>query len=117
MEISNELLKWIATGERGVSSETIVTMLAGVDLVQGRGCEPYDPSDFRRCLLLLEAVPELKPKMERMKFVSEYWKLLIENWDELVKMYNEEKHNGTTPRLYAKMSKLREDALDLSGCV
>lgn len=114
MEISEKLLKWIANGERGLSSETIVAKLAGIDLTQGRGSEPYDPSDFRRCLFLLEAVPELNPEMWRMKKVSEYWRLLIENWDELEKMYHEEKHNGTAPKLYAKMVKLREDALDLS---
>lgn len=114
MEISEKLLKWIANGERGLSSETIVAKLAGIDLTQGRGSEPYDPSDFRRCLLLLEAVSELNPEMWRMKKVSEYWRLLIENWDELEKMYHEEKHNGTAPKLYAKMVKLREDALDLS---
>jgi hypothetical protein len=110
MEISKELLKWIATGERGLSSETIVAKLTGVDLIQGRMSEPYDPSDFKRCLLLLEAVPELKPKMEKMKEVPNYWKLLIENWIELEILYNEEKASGIAPRLYAKMQQLRNDA-------
>lgn len=117
MEINDKVLKWIANGERGLSSETIVRELAGIDLTQGRGSEPYDPSDFRRCLLLLDAVPEFRGRLEEMKKVSEYWKLLIENWSELERLYHEEKNNGTAPKLYAKMAKLREDALDLSRYV
>lgn len=113
MEISENLLKWIATGERGASSEAIVAKLTGVKLDQGRLMEPYDTSDFRRCLLLFEAVPELKLRMVEMRGVSEYWRLLVDNWEELEKMYHEEKHNGTAPKLYAKMVKLREDANEM----
>ena len=109
-EISEDLLKWIASGDRGASSETIVTKLAGIDLAHGCSCEPHDPSDFRRCLLLLDAVPELKSKLDKMKEVSNYWRLLIENWNELEKMYHEEKSSGRAPKLYEKMKLLRREA-------
>lgn len=52
------LIQWIASGERGASSNTIVQHLTGLQTdVDGWLTHPADPDDLDRCLKLLEAVP------------------------------------------------------------
>lgn len=72
---------WLATGERGNSSETMFTHLTGVNANRGtKNSHPYDPDDLRRCLLLLDQVPELKAEFPRMASVSPAWRRLVECW-------------------------------------
>jgi len=54
--------RWLKIGERGISSNTMFTHLTGHNVMGGahKG-HPYDTADFRRCRLLLEQVPSLKP--------------------------------------------------------
>ena len=79
------LIAWIRSGERGLSSEAIVDHLARHPLASARGriSHPYDPADLRRCVLLLDAVPTLRPLMPRMADVSPEWAALVARWDEL----------------------------------
>lgn len=80
--LSEKAIVWLATGERGTSSETIFSHLTGVDALRGdRKDHPYDPADLRRCRLLLEQVPELVPLFPKMATVSEHWANLVEKWD------------------------------------
>jgi hypothetical protein len=44
---------------------------------------PYDPDDFSRCWKLLEAVPEWKTELHKLKPLSEAWSNLVDNWDKL----------------------------------
>jgi len=83
--LSEAAKTWLAEGERGVSSETIFSEMTGIPVV-GRhgGHPPCDPSDFRRCHLLLEAVPEFKARLAEMAGVSQVWARLVEKWDEIV---------------------------------
>ena len=48
---------------------------------------PYDPDDFSRCYKLLEAVPEWKSKLHKLKPLSNQWRKLVDNWDKLTEMY------------------------------
>lgn len=107
---------WLQFGERGLSSQAIVTQLTGVHL-SGRywtGWEyPYDPSDFRRCELLLRRVPQARVHLAVMK-ADPIWARLVDVWDELVVLAEEEtpgcfdrRVRGAAPRLYARMQELR----------
>ncbi|AGY47179.1 hypothetical protein CN1A_70 [Clavibacter phage CN1A] len=91
---------WLATGERGISSEAIVTQLSGVPIGRdyGFGTQPHDPSDFRRCELLLRMVPEARPHLERMRLVSPEWNALVEHWDTIVKLAEAENPTAFTRR-------------------
>ena len=51
---------WLAVGERGLSSEAIALTALGLEPTGFRASWPHDPADLRRCLLLLEAVPETR---------------------------------------------------------
>jgi len=91
MNITHDMIEWLANGWRGVSSNTIFTTLTGMDaLGSWRGSHPLDPDDFRRCVILLEQCPALKAEFHRMAEVSEPWKKLVENYDRLVALMDEE---------------------------
>jgi hypothetical protein len=76
---------WADHGERGMSSEAIYNMLAEKK-ISNNITHPSDPDDFRRCYLLLKAVPEWRIKMDAMREVSPVWNNLVDNWDKLTEM-------------------------------
>lgn len=92
--ISDAAARWLAGGERGISSNFIFTRLTGVNAMGGwsteRDCHPHDPADFRRCRLLLEQVPELGPLFPKMAEVSPTWARLVERWDAICAVMDEE---------------------------
>ena len=63
---------WLAMGERGLSSEFIVLHLTGTPMNSRRwGVRyPLDPADFRRCQLLLKAVPLAELSFSSMRTAS-----------------------------------------------
>jgi hypothetical protein len=80
--LSEAACKWLAGGERGISSNTIFTHLTGFDALQGwSGDVPHDPADVRRCRLLLERCPEFVPLFPKMAEKSKKWAALVRDWD------------------------------------
>lgn len=99
---------WLEHGERGNSSETMFSRFTGVDLTDDPS-HPYDGDDFRRCRLLLEAVPEFQAKLSMMKVVSTQWHSLVDSWQELCDLMDGEAPNwrqseGHSRQLNAKMA-------------
>lgn len=92
MHISEDLLNWLAKGERGLSSESIVQHLTGFPALGAHWgmSTPMDASDLRRCILLLEQVPELAPRIGEMAAVSGQWAEIVEVWHELLDAMNED---------------------------
>ena len=103
---------WLAAGERGLSSEAIVQRLTGIKVNTGRheGAvePPHDPSDFRRCVELLKAVPLARTYLPLMADVSPQWARIVDAWDELENLLSEEEHrtDGKAPRLYRRLKQL-----------
>lgn len=105
--------EWLGAGERGISSNTMFTVLTGVDAMSGywRQDHPYDPSDFRRCRLLLEAVPALAPLLPNMRNASPQWAALVDAWEDICRAMNEEApnwrgaHGWNCPRTYELIKK------------
>lgn len=90
--------RWLAVGERGVSSNTIFTVLTGVNALEDwSACYPHDPADVRRCRLLLEQVPELQTKFPTMAAVSQEWKALVENWATICTVFDREAPDWRDP--------------------
>jgi hypothetical protein len=97
-------VQWLATGERGLSSEALFTRLSGLNAVRGdsdKAAYPRDPSDLRRCRLMLEAVPELDWNLPHARDLSPVWARLIDGWDELELTMDEETPNWRDPKRYA----------------
>lgn len=111
------LTLWLASGERGTSSETIVQTLTGIPALgrdTDRGSPPLDPADLRRCRLLLEAVPSLVPLLPKMAAASKDWAGLIAHWAEICALMDEEVPDWRDPRCrgmarktYERMKSLR----------
>lgn len=88
---------WLANGQRGISSNTMFTVMTGVDaLGDSSPSHPHDPDDLDRCLLLLHAVPELRAKLPLMAKASPAWAALVEVWDQLESLHIAEVGLGWT---------------------
>lgn len=113
-DLSDAAVKWLGSGERGISSNTMFTVLTGVDALGSWGkSHPHDPADLRRCRLLLEACPELVPEMHRLVDVSPEWARLVWSWDELCSLMDSEAPNwrkpnrgGSAPKTYDAMKSI-----------
>ena len=113
MTASEALILWLANGERGVSSNTIVTHLTGIYTLgpYQRRSHPYDPDDLRRCRLLLEAVPELEANFANMATCSGVWGKLVLHWQELCDLMDREaprwrEREGSAVAVFRRMEKL-----------
>ena len=72
----------MASGERGLSSEAIAITTLGAYATGRTAAWPLDPSDLRRCLLLLEAVPEAREQgVGVLAKRSPQWAALADRWD------------------------------------
>lgn len=111
-EISQAAAKWLVVGERGVSSNTIMSVLSGLLIQTMYHNHPHDPDDFKRCEKLLREVPELREQLPLMADVSLVWARLVERWDEIVTSLEKEipgifdGHYGSAPITYQLMRKI-----------
>lgn len=93
---------WCKYGEHGTSSKTIWCVmtegntgdfkfdyeyLKRVMIPPPQYGHPSDPDDFRRCYLLLKAIPEWRKELDKMKRISPVWNKLVENWGYLTNYY------------------------------
>lgn len=87
--IEEKAMWWIANGHIGNSSKTM--WLCFMNQKDNRINHPYDPDDFSRCYKLLEAVPEWKEKsnLKKLRKLSPAWDNLVENWDKLTEMFEQ----------------------------
>lgn len=114
--MTSNLMLWLANGKRGISSETIFTMLTGINALGDHShSHPYDPDDLKRCRLLLEQCPQLQNIFYEMEKVSKEWAFLVANWDELCKTMDEEAPDwrngkGSAPKTYGMMKNLLRKA-------
>lgn len=105
--LSEAAQRWLGSGERGVSSNTIFTRLTGVAAMgYSPPDHPYDPDDFRRCRLLLEQCPELAERLPEMAKASKAWAGLVDVWDAICLTMDAEtpewrtEKRGSAPRTY-----------------
>lgn len=106
--LSMAATSWLANGRRGTSSNTMFSVLTGVDALSGsEGSYPHDPDDLDRCLALLHDVPELRPRLPLMAKASPAWAALVANWDQIEALHLDEVGlNWTKARSAPKTYKL-----------
>lgn len=83
---------WYTKCERGTSSENIFFRMTGRKTEDV--AHPHDLSDFRRCYLLLKVIPEYRTRISEMKDVSPIWSALVDNWDKLTELFEEQVKTG-----------------------
>lgn len=81
--VSHNIVEWLASGERGASSEAMLQAITGIPCAYDPHAYPLDSDDFRRCLVLLEKCPELKDGMDKVAAISPMWKLFVIHWQSL----------------------------------
>jgi hypothetical protein len=104
-------LEWLATGERGASSEAMFEYFTGVNpSSKPRSYErfdmpyPHDAADFRRCIGLLNAVPSFRDRLSEMVDVSWKWERLVENWNSLESMVDQDQFQKRLDAIYQSPS-------------
>jgi hypothetical protein len=115
-----EAVRWLANGRRGVSSNSFISAVYGIDAVRdGHRDAPHDPSDFRRCRLMVDAIPGAKeqllslvdiqayprPRLAMLKVV-ENWELMCAVMDAEVPEWRDPPRDSSSPRLYRFMQQL-----------
>lgn len=103
-------LAWLRSGDCGVSSKTIWSVLSGLPLGlyhrEGTRGVPQDPSDFGRCYRLLERFPGWRERLGEVVARYPEWEGLVARWDELSALYEEEVEKDSAPKLYAAMKEI-----------
>lgn len=114
-EIPTAAVEWLRTEERGISSEAIFTKMTGLPIGTWPevACAPSDPSDLRRCRVLLEYAPEWAARLSEMADVSRQWASLLPHWRNLCALMDEEAphwrdadRDERAPKTYALMQGL-----------
>ena len=101
-ETYQKITKWAVSENVGASSKSIVNYLTGMP--EKRINHPHDPSDLRRCVTLLDTVPELLgPFLSHMGNASPAWKSLIADWALLMHVYRSEAGGRKAERTYELM--------------
>ena len=99
-ETTDRAMYWRNNGEVGMSSLTIWCHLMDAKHPEANKVEwnshPYDVDDFRRCYLLLEAVPEWKEQFlskgmqnSTLAQCSKTWMILVDAWPKLTQLYED----------------------------
>lgn len=84
MKWHKKIIEWLATNETGMSSETIA--FAALGSPREITSYPHDPADLRRCIVLLDKVPEAAQVLPNLASTSPEWEGLVRNWPTLTKM-------------------------------
>lgn len=112
--------EWLANGKRGLSSEAIVEHLTGIPVGgrayaprRGRLDHPCDAGDLRRCVELLDRVPEARESLDKMRTASAAWAVLVDHWDELESLLRDgmkrKDGNATRQRMSELLDAVRVD--------
>lgn len=100
LPVKDKALWWWEHGERGSSSETLWNFF--MDRA-GMINYPNDPDDFRRCYKLLKAIPEWRSELLEAKDLSGEWSRLIDKWDKLTEMLEEQFRTNKANGMYELM--------------
>lgn len=106
---------WVVRDDTGLSSKQLWAVMMGVP--PGRSYYPSDPDDLGRCLRLLDAVPEWKPRIREMAGQSAEWDALTARWGDLEASFLTEcgslrpGYGARAPRTYALMKQIERAAL------
>ena len=120
-DMTDRIMAWMLVGEVGESSKAMAVKWWSAERTIGgyhaldRKAHPRDPADFRRCLLLLEVLPECRERMGELRDLSPMWNALVDRWDEIERTFLDEAPerwrepdcNWQAPRTYSLMHEVK----------
>lgn len=115
--VDSPVLKWLAHGEVGASSKAMCRYIFDMPDLCAHGYHPVDPADLFRCRKFYEMTECKKSDLDKMREVSPVWNALIDNWDLLCGMMDDEvdwmrsevrtgKAGNTCNKTYNKMKEI-----------
>jgi len=112
-EVRKQIDHWLKHGQRGLSSNTIYQAITKAELIGFEPHIPRDPADFKRCYLLLEAVPLFKKNLHLVYEAYPKWKPFVREWSRMEKIYLRDKDTGSSVELYNLMMDLAVEGASL----
>lgn len=87
LPVTPELVKWLANGDRGSSSNAVFTHMTGVCAVKDqvdKTFAPMDPDDMSRCLKLIDIGGKTwRDNIPSLAKLSPQWETIVARWDKL----------------------------------
>ena len=105
MSEGTRLLKWLLSDDTGISSEAIAAKMNGLEPPRQWGSHPHDTGDFGRCHRLLVIMPEYSDRLDEMRELSPEWAALVEDWDDITRLYLHDEINHTS-KCYDRMKNI-----------
>lgn len=112
----SQALCWLAGPNTGTSSKAMLRCAFDLEPPDDWSAygHPHDPDDFNRCLLLVEQVPAVRERFDRIAILSDRWGKLIARWDELRAVFIDEagwnwSKSHRAPKTYALMREILAD--------
>lgn len=99
---------WLASDDVGASSCFMASVL-GQFSTNANYAHPYDLDDFGRCSRLLDAVPELRSRLDLLAEQSPEWSRLVDCWDRIEAIADNAEAEYTVRRAVA--TDVRDQAL------
>lgn len=112
-DTEHQIIEWMASRHTGTSSKAMAFCALGVTNKSPFGnSTPADPSDFNRCLGLLDAAPAVRDSFPQIACMSPKWHRLIDRWDEVESLLRSEmmsgRGDGTAPLTYALLNEIND---------
>lgn len=86
MKETQQIIDYLAQGRNlGISSKCMA--YTALETTPGDKSYPSDPADFNRCLLLVQNCPQVWKHHPVIAEYSPEWKAIIENWNELERLF------------------------------
>lgn len=105
-----DVIGWLTNGDTGTSSLTIYHVMIGRPHAPNFWPNvPADAGDFGRCYRLLKVMPSWRARLPEVAATHPSWLALVEAWDELTALFEQESPSGRYPKLSARMRQLRGD--------
>lgn len=111
-ELAMKVIKWQTKGEVGISSATMAAIALGLNkpFYGSYFREPSDPADLRRCMILVDTIPEIRDHFPAIAKKVKTFAPILDNWDKLISLLKKEMASGNrAPETYAAMKALRID--------
>lgn len=112
-DLAMKVLKWQSTCDVGISSATLASIACGLkkNIYGHHFGAPHDAADFRRCVALVEQIPEIRDSFDKVAKRVPAFKGILNEWDSLVDLLKSEMkiHGNKAPETYRRISELRKD--------
>ncbi|KZQ44697.1 hypothetical protein A3N43_16555 [Klebsiella aerogenes] len=109
-DLAMKVLKWQSNGKVGVSSATMASIALGLkkSFYHERFGAPSDPADLRRCMLLVEEIPEIRNYFPMIAKKVKAFAPILKEWDPLIALLKIElkRPDNRAPKTYKWMKEL-----------